>query len=174
MLRSTPVLIAILVAPSLAAQQSAGVGGVAAIRPLYQRIRELYLRSAEIMPEENYSFRPVETVRTYGQLLGHVATENYLFCAGALGEKNPNAMEFEKTTEKAALIKALKDSFTYCDRAYGIEESKAMDSVNLFGQPGSRLWALTFNLTHDSEHYGNIVTYLRMKGLVPPSTQSGT
>jgi uncharacterized damage-inducible protein DinB len=102
-----------------------------------------------------------------------VANENYLFCAGAKSEENPNKADFEKTTSKAAMVQAIKESFAYCDPAYQMEEMKAMEEVTFFRQTGSRLWVLTYNLTHDSEHYGNVVTYLRMKGIVPPSSQGG-
>ena len=162
-------------APAQQAQQHmhGSMGGVAAVQPLYGRLKDLYVRSAELMPEEHYGFKPAPEVRTYGQVLGHVANENYLFCAAAKGEENPNKADFEKTTGKAALVKALKESFDYCDPAYRMDEMKAMEEVTFFGNKGSRLWVLIFNATHDSEHYGNIVTYLRMKGLVPPSSQGG-
>jgi uncharacterized damage-inducible protein DinB len=167
------VLIAIVMAvPEAAAQAQAAPGGVAAIVPLYNRLKDLYIRSAELMPEEHYGFRPVSTVRTFGEVLGHVANENYLFCAAALGEKNPNTTDFEKTTSKAALVRAVRESFAYCDPGYRMAEARALEEVTFFDNKGSRLWVLTFNITHDSEHYGNVVTYLRMKGLVPPSTQS--
>ncbi len=155
----------------LTAQTSAG--GVAAVKPLYERLREVYVRSAEVMPESNYGFKPVDQVRTFGQLLGHVANENYLFCANAKGEANPNSADFEQTTAKAAMIQALRASFAYCDPAYSMTDAKAQETTRFFGQQGSRLWVLIFNVTHDSEHYGNIVTYLRLKGLVPPSSQGG-
>ena len=115
------VVLALAASPSMVVPQEmpphAG-GGIAAIQPLYARVKDLLVRSAELMPEEQYSFRPTPDVRTYGQLLGHVSNENYLFCAGALGEPNPNTADFEKTTSKTELVKALKDSFAYCDPAY--------------------------------------------------------
>lgn len=170
-------VLAVVATPCAAAAQEMHQGhggGVAAIRPLYERVRDLLVRSAELIPEAEYAFRPTPEVRTFGQLLGHVANENYLFCAAALGQKDPNTADFEKTTAKAALVKALRDSFAYCDPAYGMAEPKSMEETTFFGQNGSRLWVLIYNVTHDSEHYGNIVTYLRMKGLVPPSSQRGT
>jgi len=156
----------------LAQHEHHQASGVDAVRPLYERIRDLYLKSADLMPEADYVFRPTEKVRSYGELLGHVANENYLFCANALGQENPNQADFEKVG-KAALLQALKASFEYCDPAYRMDEMKAMEETTFFGNKGSRLWVLMFNVSHDSEHYGNIVTYLRMKGLVPPSSQGG-
>jgi len=147
--------------------------GVASIQPLYQRVKDLFIRSAEQLPESLLAYKPTPAVRSFGQLLGHVANENFDFCAAALGEDNPNKADFEKTASKAELSKGLAASFTYCDRAYAISESKAMEETTLFGQEGSKLWALVFNVSHDSEHYGNIVTYMRLNGMVPPSSQGG-
>ena len=86
---------------------------MAAIKPLYQRIRDLYVKAAEVMPEADYGFKPTEKVRTYGQLLGHIANEHYIFCSAALGEKDPNTTDFEKVTSKAEMIAALKKANAY-------------------------------------------------------------
>ena len=85
---------------------------------LYTRSKGILLRSADKMPEENYSFKPADTVRTYGQIVGHLADAQYLFCSTASGDKNPG-LNIEKTkTSKADLIAALKDAFAYCDKVY--------------------------------------------------------
>ena len=138
----------------------------------YRRVKDILLRSAEKMPEENYSFKPVDTVRSYGQIVGHVADAQYLFCSIALGEKNP-ALKIEQTkTSKADLIAALKDAFAYCDKAYdGMTDASATQMVKLFGNDAPKLGALTVNNMHDLEHYGNLVTYMRMKNIVPPSSE---
>ncbi len=149
-------------------------GPVASVRPLYDMAKGWLIRSAEQMSEANYAFQPTPEVRTFGQLIGHVANANYLFCSTVKGEKNPSTSDFEKTTSKAALVQALKDAFAYCDAAYQIADMKAMEEVTLMeGMKGSRLWALVFNLAHNNEHYGNVVTYFRLKGMVPPSSQGG-
>ena len=78
----------------------------------------------------------------------------------------------EKTAKtKAALVKALKESTAYCAKAYAIPVSSGGMAVQLFGSPNTRFGALALNLMHDGEHYGNIVTYMRIKGLVPPSSR---
>jgi len=154
----------------LAAQQGNEGGGIAAARKLFQQTAATYVRFAEAMPEEHYGFKPTPEVRSYGQILGHVANENYLFCASALGEPDPNRADFEKTTSKAELITALKAAFGYCEKAYALPESRAGEQATLFGNTGSRVWVLMYNVLHDGEHYGNLVTYLRLKGLVPPTT----
>jgi uncharacterized damage-inducible protein DinB len=174
-----PTLMAIALAatPGIALAQQMPThgsgGGVASVRPLYDMAKGWLVRSAEQMPEEHYSFKPTPEVRSFGQLIGHVANASYLFCATAKGEQNPSKTDLEKTSSKAALVQAIKDAFAYCDGAYQITDMKAMEEVTLFGMKGSRLWALMFNVAHDNEHYGNLVTYFRLKGMVPPSSQGG-
>jgi uncharacterized damage-inducible protein DinB len=129
------------------------------------------LGSAQKMPEENYAFKPAPRVRTFGQLLGHVAEEQYFFCSSVKGEQK--AMDIEKTkTSKADLIAALKDSFAYCDGAYnGLTDATAVQMLKLGDTRVSKVGMLWNNTIHDNLHYGNIITYLRIKGLVPPSTE---
>jgi uncharacterized damage-inducible protein DinB len=141
---------------------------------VYGGLKNVLLRSAEKMPEENYGFKPTETVRSYGQILGHVADAQYIFCSKVLGEKNP-APEVEKTkTSKADLIAALKEAFAYCDKAYdGMTDASAAQVVKLFGSDAPKLGVLTVNSAHVVEHYGNLVTYMRMKNIVPPTSEPG-
>jgi uncharacterized damage-inducible protein DinB len=129
------------------------------------------LRSAEQVPEEYYSFKPTEAVRSFGQILGHVADAQYTFCSLARGEKNP-ALNIEKTkTSKADLIAALKEAFVYCDKAYeGMTDSSGTEMVKFMGFDTPKLGALIANNQHISEHYGNLVTYMRLKNIVPPSS----
>src|SRR6516165_6700729 len=138
----------------------------------YARVKDILLKSAEKMPEENYSFKPVDTVRSYGQIVGHVADAQYLFCSIALGEKNP-APDIEHTkTSKADLIAALNAAFAYCDKAYDtMTDTSAVQIIKLFGSDAPRLSALTVNNMHNLEHYGNLATYMRIKGIVPPSSE---
>jgi len=129
------------------------------------------LRSAEQVPEEYYSFKPTEAVRSFGQILGHVADAQYTFCSLAQGEKNP-LRNIEKTkTSKADLIAALKEAFAYCDKAYeGMTDSSGTEMVKFMGFDTPKLGALIANNQHISEHYGNLVTYMRLKNIVPPSS----
>src|SRR5271169_1866912 len=138
----------------------------------YARVKDILLRSAEKMPEENYSFKPVDTVRSYGQIVGHVADAQYIFCSIALGDKNPGLKIEQTKTSKADLIAALKDAFAYCDKAYDtMTDVTATQTVKLFGNDAPRLGALTVNNMHNLEHYGNLVTYMRLKNIVPPSSE---
>lgn len=141
-------------------------------REIYAGVKGILLRSAEKVPEENYSFKPTEAVRSFGQIIGHVADAQYLFCSMALGEKNP-APKIEKTkTSKADLIAALKDAFTYCDKAYdGMTDASGTQTVKLFGSDAPKLGVLNVNNLHTVEHYGNLVTYMRLKNIVPPTSE---
>jgi uncharacterized damage-inducible protein DinB len=138
----------------------------------YARLKTILINSAEKMPEENYSFKPVESVRSYGQLIGHVADAQYLFCSIALGEKNPAPKIEQSKSSKADLIAALKEAEAYCDKAYdSMTDASGAQMVKLFGNDTPKLDVLTVNNMHNMEHYGNMVTYLRMKNIVPPTSE---
>jgi uncharacterized damage-inducible protein DinB len=138
----------------------------------YERTTGILLRSAEKMPEENYSFKPVDSVRSFGQIIGHLADAQYLFCSTASGEKNPG-LNIEKTkTSKAELVAALKEGFAYCDKVYdSMTDAASTQMVNFFGNDVSKFAVLSVNIGHNMEHYGNLVTYMRMKGIVPPTSE---
>jgi uncharacterized damage-inducible protein DinB len=129
-------------------------------------------RAADKMPEEEYAFRPDPAVRSFGQVLGHVADANYSFCAGALGETIPSPVIEKTKTTKAELKAALHEAFAYCNRAYdALTDAGANETVRAFGQERNKLGVLWFNASHNLEHYGNLVVYMRVKGIVPPSSE---
>ena len=162
---------------SPSAQSPASGNPIAAgVRTAWESAKRNLTRSAELMPAADYGFRPVSTVRTFGEILAHVAGANYVFCAAAKGEKSPHEeAAFEKTaTTRAQIIKALADSIAYCDAAYAaLDDRRAAETVDLaFGMgKGARALPLMQNTGHLQEHYGNLVTYFRVKGMVPPSSQ---
>jgi len=140
----------------------------------YGAVKNILLRSAEKMPEENYNFKPTDAVRSYGQILGHVADAQYMFCSIELGEKNPDLKIEQTKTSKTDLIAALKGAFAYCDKAYdGMTDASATQMVNLFGGDTPKLSVLTVNNMHSLEHYGNLITYMRLKNIVPPTSEPG-
>jgi uncharacterized damage-inducible protein DinB len=145
--------------------------------------RNYLAKAAEKMDEANYGMRPgtQEEVRTFGQIIGHVANSNYSYCSAAKGEKNPNqGNDFEKLTAKADLVKALNDALAYCDGAYAaLTDGSAMETVKLTMPNGRevqfiRVSRLMQNVAHNNEHYGNLVTYFRIKNIVPPSSEPRT
>jgi uncharacterized damage-inducible protein DinB len=146
---------------------------VKAIAPLHEMVKGYLIASAEMMPEELYSYRPTDEVRTFGQIIGHVANAQYMFCGNATGGTAQPPENFEERTTKAGLVEAIKMGFAACDAAYAMDDMKAMEEVEFFGNTGTRLWVLNFNAAHNWEHYGNLVVYFRANGMVPPSSQGG-
>ena len=140
---------------------------------LYLFLSDAVVRAAQKMPEENYSFKPTPEVRSFGQLVGHEADANYMFCAQAAGEPNP-MKNIEKTkTSKTDLVTAMKDAVAYCNKTFdGMTDAKGSEMVKFFNFNLARLTLLSLNTAHTDEHYGNIVTYMRLKGIVPPTSEN--
>ena len=147
----------------------------AIVKAMHATIRRDLAEAAASMPAEEYAFKPTPQVRSFGELVGHVVNANFFFCSQAKGERSPATTNYEKATDKAALVKGLTDALAYCDSVVsGITDASFSELVKLSGPGGStespRGAVLMFNTTHNNEHYGNIVVYMRLKGHVPPST----
>jgi uncharacterized damage-inducible protein DinB len=161
------------------AQSTAAGSAASNSNPLSTSAKMMYgltkndlLKSAQEMPEENYAFKPVSTVRSFGELVGHVADAQYLFCSAVAGDGKQGPGAEKNKTSKADLVQALQDALAYCDQVYNsMTDAHAADMVKFFGHDSPKLSILSFNVAHNMEHYGNMVTYLRIKGLVPPSSQ---
>ena len=168
--RLLPTLLICLLAPTavaLAADNALSTYN----KSMYGGLKKIVLRSAEQVPEETYNFKPTEAVRSFGQIVGHVADAQYTFCSVVLGERNP-APKIEQTkTSKNDLIASLKEAFAYCDKAYdGMTDASAVQMVKLFNNDAPKLGVLTVNNVHTTEHYGNLITYMRLKNIVPPTS----
>jgi uncharacterized damage-inducible protein DinB len=142
------------------------------VRADYRTVRDYFIRAAEKMAAEDYAFRPTPDVRTFAQQVAHVADDQYNLCSRARGETRKAAYTAieDSLSAKAELIPALKAAFAYCDSDYDAltDRSGAMPTTV---KDRNRFSMLNWNLWHTWEHYGNIVVYLRMKGLVPPSSE---
>src|SRR5271163_5021356 len=130
----------------------------------YSFVSNAVVGAAQKMPEENYSFKPTPEVRSFGQLVGHVADASYMFCSQAIGEANP-VKDIEKTkTSKADLVAALQAGVAYCNTAFdSMTDAKGSEMVKLFNFNLAKLTVFSINTAHTDEHYGNMVTYLRLK-----------
>jgi hypothetical protein len=136
----------------------------------YTGIKNTLMKAADKMPEANYSFKTVPEVRTYGEMVGHIADIQVMLCSLVKGEQK-GAVSTGKTS-KADLMAALKDSFDYCDAVYNsMTDATGAQKVKMFGRELTKLGVLNFNTMHDNEMYGTMVAYLRIKGLVPPSSE---
>jgi uncharacterized damage-inducible protein DinB len=168
-MKTAIILAALLATPSLVAEDANPLSTDA--REAYTAVKNNILKSAEKMPEQNYGFKPAPRVRTFGQILGHVAEEQYIYCGAVRGEQKAVDVEKNKTA-KADLMAALEESFTYCDVAYNsLTDAAAANTVEIGASRRTKLRLLWGNTVHDTSHYGNLVTYMRIKGLVPPSTE---
>jgi len=144
-----------------------------AVKAQLAQVKAPIIRTAEKVPEDLYAFKATPEVRSMGQLIGHIADANFNICAAGGGEKPPANGGIEKTVSgKAALQKALAESFAFCEKVLaGMDDKKGAESVKFITGPTPRLMVLAFNNSHDYEHYGNLVTYMRLKGIVPPSSE---
>jgi len=161
-------------APAQPAAQAAAPANpiTAGTKAIYEVVKGYITKAAEQVPESLYSFKATPDVRSLGQLFAHVADGNIEFCGPVSGGKAP-AGDTEKTkTTKADIQKALAASFAYCDSVYAsMTDAEGAKIVDLFGMKLPKLSILGFNTAHDFEHYGNIVTYMRLNKMVPPSSQ---
>ena len=160
-------------APAAApAAQPQTITASAGVKRAWDGIKRNVSEAAEKMPEANYSFKPTPDVRSFGELVGHVAASQHSVCARVKGDPPPDLRNHEKLTAKADLVKVLQDSIAACDAVYGAATDESLVKLMKVGQneiaPVSALWG---NISHSNEHYGNMSTYMRLKSLVPPSTE---
>src|SRR5512132_205511 len=165
------MLAFVLAVPALVPAQPAADPISQSIRNAWNGAKRNITESAEQMPEADYAFKPVDTVRSFGAILAHIAGANYVFCAPARNEKPPHEEDyFEKSAKtKAEIVKALNDSYAYCDAAYNALTDKTAGET-ISGNV-ARAQRLIGNAGHLQEHYGNLVTYFRIKGMVPPTSR---
>jgi uncharacterized damage-inducible protein DinB len=171
----------IFAAASLAALAAIGTAASAQTNPIstdlkadYATVKDYFIRSAEKMPDAAYKFKPAPDVRTFAQLVAHVADDQYNLCAPVKGEiRHAAYSEIERTlSTKSDLLVALKKAFVYCDAAYdSLTDASAIENVKFGNRTKTKFAMLNWNTWHTWEHYGNAVVYLRLNGLVPPSSE---
>jgi uncharacterized damage-inducible protein DinB len=148
---------------------------MAAVKAQHDQVKGYLLKTAEVVPENLYSFRATPEVRTIAQLIGHVADGSAGICASASGDKPPSLNAEKSMTTKAQLSKALAEALAFCDKVIaGMDDKRAMETTKFFvGGSSTRGMILAFNTAHNFEHYGNLVTYMRLNKIVPPSSAGG-
>lgn len=160
-------LLAVTLAGFASAQSTwAGMAG------LQKQVAGNLRKSAEKMPAESYGFKPSHDVMAFQDFLTHLADVHNMICSGVLGEANPEPGIGKTKKTKEEISGALDRALTYCDKAYAsITDATANQPMKLFGQDRTKAAALQLNTAHAFEHYGNLVTYLRIRGFVPPSSE---
>jgi uncharacterized damage-inducible protein DinB len=139
----------------------------------YARVKPNILKAAEKMPAEDYSYKPTPDIRTFARVVNHV-TEAQVHICGAANHVDPSAAPKvpADTADKAAILEALNASFAECDKAYaGLTAANATEMLHAGPANRSRLGMLWGNVSHDNEQYATLALYLRLKGLVPPSSE---
>ena len=129
------------------------------VRGGFNEVNGWVTQAAEMVPADKYNYRPVDTVRTFGQLIAHITDSYNYFCAHGVGNKvkwEETAVLEKGSTDKDTLLPKLKEAVGKCNAAYG--------------SSNAQLRPLFMNVGHTSLHYGNIITYMRMMGLIPPSS----
>ena len=168
-----PVLLLSASSVRMLAQAKPGApdATIASVKGVHDTVKGYITKAAAQVPEAMYQYQPTKEVRTMGQLFGHIADASRMICGTASGMKSTATGEAEKLATKAELQKALAEAFGECDHAFSmITAANANEGITLFGQAHTRVGGMAFNNAHNFEHYGNIVTYMRMNNLVPPSS----
>jgi hypothetical protein len=163
-MRMTWLLIAGLAIAPLQAQQDVLVP--TNIQRYYTPVRLFLQGAAEVMPEDKYTFKLAPEQMDFGQWINHSTERNYLDCSTLRGEPNPvPKAKTDLLKAKAEIVKALADSFAYCDAAFAaLDDKKVLSSTQL-------TYAFLHTAVHNNEIYGNIVGYLRANKITPPSTE---
>jgi len=159
-------------APAPAPQQAPSL--VTEVQNMFNAVKGNISKSADQFPEDKYTWQPTPEVRSWARLIAHIADDNNGACSGIIGEQRPARLDTEDTansaankTTKAELTKALGESFARCDKAFTM-----VTDANMMERSGNRskIGMLMYNTSHINEHYGNVVTYMRLNNMVPPST----
>jgi uncharacterized damage-inducible protein DinB len=142
------------------------------VKAQHDQAKGYILKAAEMLPENLYSFKATPDVRSIAQLFGHIADGTTSICGSAGGGKAAPAGAEKSMSTKAQLTKALADAFAVCDKVIaGMTDTQAMETTKFFvGGESTRGMIIAFNTAHNFEHYGNLVTYMRLNKIVPPST----
>ena len=176
----TGMFVLALAVPAAHAQMAQGapqtISLAAGLQRSYEGIKRNLTEMSEKMAEADYSFMTTKDVRTFGQLMGHAANSQFNACAAARGMANPNqGNDNEKKATKAEFVKALADSFAFCDDAFkALTDASAVEMVKQGQNSVARGSVLANLIAHSNEVYGTAIPYMRMKGLVPPSTERNT
>lgn len=154
-----------------AAQAPAPTGPAGEVQGTYNRLKPNVIKAAEKMPDADYQFKPTPDIRTYARIVNHITEAQQHTCSVLNGTEFDAKTVPSDTADKATIVAALKASFDACDKAYG-----ALTDANVAEMVGgqrkrSRIGMAWGNVSHDNEQYAELSTYLRLKGIVPPTAE---
>ena len=163
--------IVLCAATASMAQSPAENPQVSSAKAFYSYMKGNVLKTAEKVPKVSYAYRATPKVRTIGQLLAHIADAQFAFC-GIVKTGQPVTKDVEKTAKtKADISQALNDSFALCDEVWASLTDANSAEIVQFRGPVTKLSLMSFDTAHGLEHYGNLVTYMRLLRIVPPSSE---
>jgi hypothetical protein len=145
-------------------------GGVASeVKQAYESVKNNLMKTAEKVPEEDYSFKPTPDIRTFAEVMQHVISAQMHSCGAVAGEQKSIPSDLKT---KSAIVDGLREAFAECDKAYGLlTDANMTEAIRTPRGQHSRIAALMGNTTHDAEQYGILSVYLRLKGIIPPSSE---
>ena len=148
---------------------------VGPLRTQWGITRDLVVNLVQIMPEEKYDFKPTPAIRSFREVVGHLILENYTFMSMVTGDPAPDKAKFEVLKSRDELTKALSESYALGERTLAaLTDAKAVEKITMRGQSVVRWYPVLYNLQDSMNHYGNLVVYIRLNGLVPPRTAAAS
>ncbi len=169
------IVVSVAAVPGGAQAPAAPAGPAAEVQRSYAGLKANVLKAADKMPAGDYGYKPTPEVRTFARVLNHVTEAQLRSCGAANGtaaDKVDSTKVPAETADKDAIVAALKASFAECDKAYAaLTDANMTESFSAFGSKRSRIGLMWGNVSHDNEQYATLALYLRLKGLVPPSSE---
>jgi uncharacterized damage-inducible protein DinB len=144
---------------------------VGPLRTQWGDTRNLLVNLADIIPEAKYDYRPVPAIRSFRENLTHLVFENFNFMSVVAGDPAPDRAKIEAMKSREEIMKALRESYAYGERTLAnLTDEKAVEKISFRGQSIVRWYPVLYNIQDSMDHYGNLVIYVRLNGLVPPRT----
>jgi uncharacterized damage-inducible protein DinB len=144
---------------------------VGPLRTQWGITRDLVVNLVQIMPEDKYDYKPTPEIRSFREIVGHLILENYNFMSMVAGEPAPDKAKFEALKSRDELTKALAESYAFGEHTLAtLTDAKAVEKITMRGQSVVRWYPILYNIQDSMDHYGNLVVYVRLNGLVPPRT----
>jgi uncharacterized damage-inducible protein DinB len=148
---------------------------VGPLRTQWGVTRDLVVNLVQIMPEEKYDYKPTPEIRSFRETIAHMILENYNFMSMVAGASAPDKAKFEALKSKDELIKALSESYAFGERTLAaLTDTTAVEKITMRGKSVVRWYPALYNIQDSMNHYGNLVVYVRLNGLVPPRTAAAS
>ena len=144
---------------------------VGPLRTQWGLTKDMIVNLAESIPESKYDYKPTPEVRTFREQLTHIISENMNYMSTVAGDPAPDRAKLEALQKRDEIMKALRDSYAYGEKTLAaLTDEKAVEKIMMRGQSVVRWYPVLYNIQDNMDHYGNLVVYVRLNGMVPPKT----